>query len=94
MCEQEAKAINRLGPLAAEALKKRISDIRVAEYVDEVLAGQPRIAQLNGTDCVQFDLADNYVLSVTANHIPPRVRSNGQTDWTRVRRVKVTTVEQ
>lgn len=94
MCEHEATAIARLGPLPAEALKKRLSDLRAAEWITEVLAGRPRSGLVSGLECFQFDLADQYVLTVAANHAPPRVTGNGQADWSRVRRVKVVSVEQ
>lgn len=94
MCEHEATAIARLGPLPAEALKNRLSDIRAADFINDVVAGRPRSSVISGAECFQFDLADRYVLTVTANHVPPRLGGNGQTDWSRVRRVKVLSVEQ
>lgn len=93
MCEHEATAIARLGTLAAEALKNRLSDIRAADFINDVVAGQPRSSVISGAECFQFDLAD-HVLTVTANHAPPRLDGNGLTDWARVRRVKVMSVEQ
>ena len=93
MCEHEATAIARLGIFAAEELKNRLSDIRVADLIGDVLAGRPRTNVLLSVECFQFDLADHYVLTVTANHAPPRLDEHGRTNWSRVRRVKVMSVE-
>ena len=72
MCEHEATAIARLGALPAEALKNRLSDLRAADFMNDVVAGRPRLSLVSGVECFQFDLADRYVLTVTANHLPPR----------------------
>lgn len=92
MCEHEATAIARLGHLAAAALKNRLSDIRAAEFMCDVVAGHPRSGVISGLNCFHLELADRFVLAVVANHVPPRLDGNGQTDWSRVRRVKVVSV--
>lgn len=93
MCEHEATAIARLGLLAAAALKNRLSDVRAAEFMSDIVAGRPRSGVMSGLECFQFELADRYVLTVVANHVPPRLDGDGRTDWSRVRRVKVVSVE-
>lgn len=87
-------AIATLGATAAGALRNRLSDLRAAESVTDVLAGRPRNLSVNGLDCFQFDLADQFVLTITSNHAPARLDARGHTDWLRVRRVKVVSVEQ
>jgi hypothetical protein len=94
MCEHEATAIGRLGTLPAEALKNRLSDIQAADFINDVVAGRPRSNVVSGVECFQFDLADQYVLTVAPNHAPPRLDGNGLADWSRIRRVKVVSVEQ
>lgn len=94
MCEHEAVALEQLGQLAADALRNRLSDLHTADFIDEVLAGRPRHLSLNRIDCVQFDLAERYTLTVSPNHVPPRNTPDGQTDWSRVRRIKIIRVEQ
>jgi len=49
---------------------------------------------VSGAECFQFDLADDYVLTVVANHALPRLDGQGRTDWSRVRRLKIMSVEQ
>lgn len=94
MCEHEAVALKQLGQLAADALRNRLSDLHTADFIDEVLAGRPRHISIDGIDCVQFDLAERYTLTVSPNHVPPRNAPDGQTDWSRVRRIKIIRVEQ
>lgn len=93
MCESEAKAIGILGVSAADALKNRLSDIRAADHIQDVLAGHPRNCRSGTNEYYQLDLADQYVLTISANHAEPRTSVNGNTDWLRVRRVKVVKVE-
>ena len=94
MCEHEAVALEQLGQLAAGALKNRLSDLYGADFIADVLAGRPRQLSSNGVDCIQFDLAERYTLTVSPNHVPPRNKPNGHTDWSRVRRIKIISVEQ
>lgn len=94
MCEHEAVALNQLGQLAADALKNRLSDLHTADFVNEVLAGRPRHLSMDGVDCVQFELVERWTLTISHNHVPPRNTLAGQTDWSRVRRIKIIRVEQ
>lgn len=94
MCEQEAVALQQLGQLAADALKNRLSDLQGADFISDVLAGRPRHITVEGAPAVQFDLAERYTLTVSPNHVPPRNTPDGQTDWSRVRRIKIISVEQ
>jgi hypothetical protein len=93
LCEHEAIAIARLGVLAAEELKNRLSDFKAADFINEVVAGRPRTSVVAGVECIQFDLADRYLVHVAANHAPPRLDAHSRTDWLRVRRIKVISVE-
>jgi toxin HigB-1 len=94
LCEQEALAITNIGIRASQALKNRLSDLQAADGVYDVLAGRPSVGLVGTNECYFFELADRYVLTITANHAQPRTVDNGQTDWSRVRRVKVLSVEQ
>jgi hypothetical protein len=93
LCEREELAIASIGVAAAEALHKRLADIRAAEFIDEVLSGKPRRSNLGGTECVLFNLNGEYTLAIVANHSPPRLDKFGSTEWPRVRRVMVRTLD-
>ena len=89
VCTNELEAAQMLGATAAEALKHRISDIRAADSVRDVLAGNPRTGTLYNIECYFFDLSSSYCLTVVAAHATPRLNADGTVDWDRVRRVKV-----
>ena len=89
VCEQEAVAIDQLGMMAAETLKLRLADLRAAEAISDVLAGNPQQGQHDGMDCFRFSLNEESVLVLTPNHMKPRIDDAGGTDWPQVRRVRV-----
>lgn len=89
LCEHEEHAIASIGLSAAEALHRRLADIRAAEFIDEVVAGKPSRSKIEGVACVLFDLNGEYTLAIAANHSPPRLDESGSTAWSRVRRVIV-----
>ena len=91
ICEDESLASKALGPVAAEALKNRLSDIRAADTIHEILAGRPHAG--GSMDRYRFELADGYHLTVLPNHAPPRNNAAGTTDWECVRRVRVISLE-
>jgi hypothetical protein len=93
LCEHEEVALQRVGVFATEALKNRLSDLRSADSVKEVLAGDPREVTRHGISYYMIDLADGYELSICSNYIKERRAVGGQVDWLRVRRVKVIAVE-
>jgi hypothetical protein len=93
LCEDESLAAQELGPIAAEALKRRLADIRAADAIYDVLAGRPLQDKHHGIDCYRFELADNCRLTVIPNHMPPRNSAAGIPDWERVRRVRVISLE-
>lgn len=93
LCEDESLAAQRLGPAAAEALKHRLADIHAADAIHEVLAGRPLQGQYEEIDCYHFELAEGCRLTVIPNHMSPRINAAGITDWERVRRLRVISLE-
>ena len=93
VCEQEAVAIDQLGVMAAGGLKLRLADLRAAEAISDVLAGNPQQGQHDGTDCFRFSLDEGAVLVLTPNHSKPRLDDAGKTDWPQVRRIRVVSLK-
>lgn len=89
LCANEVTASQELDTATAEALKRRISDIRAADSIDEILVGKPRAGMYNGAECYFVDLSDAFRLTVISAHGTPRLKFDGSTDWSRVRRIKV-----
>lgn len=89
LCIDESIADQKFGIAAAETLRNRLDDIRAADTVHELLAGRPRAARLGDQDCYCLEIGDDTWLTIIPNHIKPRVDANDNTDWGRVRRVRV-----
>ncbi|WP_428173178.1 hypothetical protein [Comamonas sp.] len=93
LCAEEETAAQKLGPAAAESLKHRISDIRAADSIDEVLAGKPRAGAHEGIECYFVDLSPSLRLVVVPAHATSRVKPDGSADWSRIRRIKVVSLQ-
>jgi hypothetical protein len=89
LCESEKAAALAFGPLVAAQLKRRLSDMRSADHVAELIAGNPRNGQLNGEEVIHVDLGEEVVLTLCANHGLPPLSDTGKMDWQRVNRVKI-----
>ncbi len=72
----------------------RLSDIRAAESMYDVIAGKPREIILDGEHSYAIDLTDGFTLKLVSNHPNPKLDDQGLTNWGRVRRVKIIAVEQ
>lgn len=94
LSEDESLAAQTLGLAAAEALIHRLADIRAADTIAEVLAGRPQIGNCQGVDCYQFELAEGRRLTLVSSHVVPRNNAFGRTDWARVHRVRVISLDQ
>ena len=92
-CEDPNKLLGSMKPKVVEQLKHRLADIRAANSPLDLLAGSPRL--LDGKPArVVLRLADGYVLNCVVNHNTPRVDDTGKTDWSRVRRLRVTSIRE
>ena len=92
LCIDGALADQSLGLAAAESLRKRLEDIRAADCVLDLLAGQPTAGTISGEACYCINLADGVRLTIVPSHNRPRLNGNGAADWPRVRRVRVVAV--
>jgi len=92
-CEQQAEAERRLGSRVAEALWRRLADLRAATTIDEVVAGQPRVLTEEGSQLMAFTLTEEHQLLVAPGHNRLPVLDSGEVDWARVTRVKVIRIE-
>lgn len=88
----DSRAIDHLGAKAATALRNRLSDIRAADFIGDVLAGNLRQVVIHGVACCLIDLDDGCILTVACNQLSPKTDQNGDVDWAKVRRVKVTSL--
>ncbi|MBT5320641.1 MAG: hypothetical protein HOL45_12130 [Chloroflexi bacterium] len=90
VCESSADAESELGADVAEALQRRLADLRAATVASDLVAGEPRI---DDQSIIVFKLGDRYRMILAPNHIETRVDSDGGVEWSRVRRMKVLAIE-
>jgi hypothetical protein len=93
VCIDSALADQTLGAAAAEALRNRLDDIRAADSVYDLLAGQPAAGVHNGVECYRVSLVNGARLVFVPSHNVSRINAQGAVDWTRVRRVRIMAVE-
>jgi len=92
ICTLDNRAIDYLGAKAAAALRNRLSDIRAADFIGDVLAGNLRQVLIHGVACCLIDLDAGCILTIACNQPSPKTDQNGEVDWSKVRRVKVTSL--
>lgn len=93
VCADELVAAEEIGASAAEALRHRISDIRAADSIRDLLAGNPRVDEHHGAECYVIELSQSASLKVVPAHAQSRLKDDGAVDWDRVRRVKVVSLD-
>lgn len=93
ICEKETDAIRELGPRVAEVLKHRLADLHAATSVEDLLTGQPRLADAANPRCMVVDLCDDYHMIFCANHPKNPVTESGGLDWSRISRIKILRIE-
>jgi hypothetical protein len=93
LCENQARARERLGGKVAEKLKRRLADMRSAASVADLVAGSPQ--ELDGADTGDYvvNLHGTARIRFCANHnCPPRLQSE-RVDWTKVSRILIKRIE-
>jgi proteic killer suppression protein len=90
LCLNDNAAERKLGKAAAAALRRRLSDLRAAETINDVPIGKPTPMPIKGE--LGVDLGD-HMLVFRANHDPVPVTSKKETDWSRVTRIQFLRIE-
>lgn len=93
VCIDGVLADQTLGVAVAEALRNRLDDIRAADSVNDLLAGQPAAGVHDGVECYRVNLVDDSRLVFIPSHNKPPINAQGGVDWLRVRRVRIVAVE-
>lgn len=84
LCEKQAAAIKKFGPLCARKLRSRLDDLEAAVRVSDLVAGNPH--PLKGDRLGEFalDLAGGYRLTFKSADDPIPRHEDGGIDWTQV----------
>jgi len=88
LCESKEMAENLLGSVASDFIA-RISDLRAAQDVNDIIVGNPTTFGDNN-DSFSVDISDNNKIIFVSNHSNTPTKPNGDTDWENVYRIKIT----
>jgi|ERR1043166_1093568 proteic killer suppression protein len=93
LCESDSRAVTELGSRVARKLKGRLSDLRAATSIGDLVA--PRIIEIGDprSNQIGIDLCDGYRMLVCANHPSNPTGESGSVDWSKVSRIKIMEIE-
>lgn len=92
LCEDKSIAERKLGTESAGRLTRRLADLRAAESLADILAGDLVQYLWPATSELSFGL-NGFRLVLRVNHQIVPVDDIGDIDWKRVRRVKIVRIE-
>ena len=93
LCENESRATRDLGATVAGQLKRRLSDMRAANRVSDLVAGRPRAIAGEGEQRFAVELSDGFRIVFCANHNALPMLKSGSVNWSKVSRVKILGIE-
>ena len=89
LCENKNIAISELGGNAAEALRRRLSDIQAASSFEDIIWSNRRTEGIGREQRVLIDLSDSYYMIISANHVRNPMGPDGNPKWSAITRVKL-----
>ncbi len=84
LCEKQAAAIKKFGPLCARKLRSRLDDLEAAVRVSDLVAGNPHPLKHDRLGEFALDLAGGYRLTFKSSDDPVPRYEDGGIDWTQV----------
>ena len=87
LCEDEAVAESKLGTAGARALRSRLADLRSADSIRDLPAGNPRIDEKS--EELLIDVSQGLALVFQANHVTNPQTPHKRVDWGHVSRIKL-----
>lgn len=91
LCEDDAHAESKFGAEAARMLRNRLADLRSANSLQELLAGNPRVR--DDSDEMLVNISEGLTLVFEANHVSNPQTAGKRVDWHRVSRIKLVRIE-
>ena len=93
ICESEVQANSELGSDVAEILKHRLADLRAATTINDLVAGRSLIVDDANQEQMIINLQHGYRIVFCANHTKNPTTETGETDWTKVSRIKILRID-
>jgi proteic killer suppression protein len=87
-CESQLKAERRFGIGIARNLRARLADLREADSITDLVAGEPRVFS-GGEALMTVSIGGGLRIVFRANHVKNPFKRDGDVDWTRVSRIKI-----
>ncbi len=92
ICENEGKAQEKFGNEIASKLKSRLADMRAADSVTDLIAGNPQEIEYERGIAFRIDLSSEECIIFCSVHSKTPVLSNEKIDWHNVSRVKLISI--
>lgn len=93
LCESSIKAKRQFGKNAADALQKRLADLRAAESLSTIVGlGFGRFVA-DAPPRIEISLADGCVMVASPNHRPEPRLETGELNWHQVTRLKILSID-
>ena len=92
ICEDIDVASEALGHPSAKRLTQRISELRAAVSVDDLIVGNFSILDSAPPGLGKLSLTGKKEIRFCSNHVKPRVNADGTVDWSKVRRVRIVSI--
>lgn len=90
-CEKEAVAQKRYGINVAKSLKNRLTDLYVADWIEEIPATP--VFFLDGTESkCKISLQDGFYIILSCAHVKPPILEDGSINWKKVRKIKILSI--
>jgi hypothetical protein len=93
ICESEDAAREQLGMAIANALKRRLADLRAAPTALDLPGIEPTLVEGREGNLMAVALSETIRLTFSVNHPKPPTLSTGEVDWSRVTRIQIATIE-
>lgn len=92
LCVSKTTATKKLGDRVANQLLNRIADLRAADSIHDLPVGlRPEVEGQCG-EIRSINLSEDHKMTVAANHYKMPLTNQKVVDWTRVSRVKITSI--
>jgi len=90
VCESLIRAERSYGTIVAKNLQLRLADLQAADSIYDLPEG---IITTIGSAYLVVDLEERYRMLLVANHTNNPLLESGDTDWSKVTRIKVSRIE-
>lgn len=89
VCEKGAFAEEKHGKEFSINLQARLSDLRAASSISDLVAGKPEIL---ASDELLIEIIKDFRIKLVSNHVKQPRDSFGRIDWHKVSRVRITMI--